>query len=180
MTYFWNGNRSAKFDENLETYVEIESDVIPFEQRPWMKSAEITDQLCEAIRSGKYDFLRTNYPNGDMVGHTGSLEATVVGVEAVDLALGRVLEAVKAVDGVLLITADHGNADEMYEKQKKPGAPLKAKTSHTLNRVPFIVYNYDCELKQDDDLGLSNIAATVCEILGVEPNEHWRDTIIKH
>mgnify|MGYP003376701051 FL=1 len=180
VTYFWNGNRSAKFDENLETYVEIESDVIPFEQRPWMKSAEITDQLCEAIRSGKYDFLRTNYPNGDMVGHTGSLEATVVGVEAVDLALGRVLEAVKAVDGVLLITADHGNADEMYEKQKKPGAPLKAKTSHTLNRVPFIVYNYDCELKQDDDLGLSNIAATVCEILGVEPNEHWRDTIIKH
>ena len=179
VTYFWNGNRSAKFDENLEEYVEIESDVIPFEQRPWMKSAEITDLLCEAIRSGKYDFLRTNYPNGDMVGHTGSLEATIVGVESVDLALGRVIDAVKAVDGVLLITADHGNADEMYEKPKKAGAPLKAKTSHTLNKVPFIVYNYDCKLKQDDDMGLSNIAATVCDILGVESNEHWRDSIIE-
>lgn len=179
VTYFWNGNRAAKFSEELEEYVEIESDVIPFEQRPWMKSAQITDKLCEAIRSGKYDFLRTNYPNGDMVGHTGSLEATIIGVESVDLALGRVIEAVKAVNGVLLVTADHGNADEMYEKPKKAGAPLKAKTSHTLNKVPFIVYNYDCKLKQDDDMGLSNIAATVCEILGVKPNEHWRSSIIE-
>lgn len=179
VTYFWNGNRSGKFNEDLEVYEEIESDVIPFEQRPWMKSAQITDKLCDAIRSGKYGFLRTNYPNGDMVGHTGSLEATIIGVEAVDLALGRVIEAVKDVNGILMVTADHGNADEMYEKPKKPGAPLKAKTSHTLNRVPFIVYNYDCELKQDDDLGLSNIAATVCEVLGVEPNEHWRSSLIK-
>ncbi len=178
VTYFWNGNRSAKFDEDLEVYEEIESDVIPFEQRPWMKSAEITDKLCDAIRSGKYDFLRTNYPNGDMVGHTGNLEATIIGVESVDLALGRVIEAVKDVDGVLLVTADHGNADEMYEKPKKQGAPLKAKTSHTLNRVPFIVYNYPCTLSQEDDMGLSDIAATVCEILGVEPNEHWRPSLI--
>ena len=178
VTYFWNGNRSGKFDENLEVYEEIESDVIPFEQRTWLKSARITDNLCDAIHSGKYGFLRTNYHNGDMVGHTGNLEATIIGVESVDLAFGRVIQAVKDVNGVLLVTADHGNADEMYEKSKKPGAPLKAKTSHTLNKVPFIVYNYDCTLKQDDDMGLSNIAATVCEILGVEPNEHWRASII--
>lgn len=101
VTYFWNGNRSEKFDDTLETYVEIPSDVIPFEQRPWMKSAEITDQLCEAITSGEYQFLRTNYPNGDMVGHTGNLEATIIGVEAVDLALGRVLKAVDQANAIL-------------------------------------------------------------------------------
>lgn len=180
VTYFWNGNRSEKFDDTLETYVEIQSDVIPFEQRPWMKSAEITDQLCEAIESGKYQFLRTNYPNGDMVGHTGNLEATIIGVEAVDLALGRVMKAVDKVNGILLITADHGNADEMYDKPKADEKVHKAKTSHTLNRVPFIIYNdNDVVCKQSDDLGLSNIAATVCDLLGVEPNEHWNESIIE-
>ena len=179
VTYFWNGNRSEKFDDTLETYVEIPSDVIPFEQRPWMKSAEITDQLCEAITSGEYQFLRTNYPNGDMVGHTGNLEATIIGVEAVDLALGRVLKAVDQANAILLITADHGNADEMYDKPKPDEAVHKAKTSHTLNKVPFIVYNADVELKQGDDLGLSNIAATVCQLLDVKPNAHWNPSLIE-
>lgn len=179
VTYFWNGNRSEKFDEALETYVEIPSDVIPFEQRPWMKSAEITDQLIEAIESQQYDFLRTNYPNGDMVGHTGSLPATIIGVESVDLALARLIKAVDKVNGILLVTADHGNADEMYDKPKKEGAPIKAKTSHTLNRVPFIVYGANVELKQDDSLGLSNIASTVADFLGVEPNEHWNESLLK-
>lgn len=179
VTYFWNGNRSEKFDDTLETYVEIPSDVIPFDQRPWMKSAEITDQLCEAITSGEYQFLRTNYPNGDMVGHTGNLEATIIGVEAVDLALGRVLKAVDQANAILLITADHGNADEMYDKPKPDEAVHKAKTSHTLNKVPFIVYNADIELKQGDDLGLSNIAATVCQLLDVKPNEHWNPSLIE-
>ncbi len=178
VTYFWNGNRSEKFDDNLETYVEVQSDVIPFEQRPWMKSAEITDQFIEAIESGKYGFLRTNYPNGDMVGHTGNLEATVIGVEAVDLALARVIKAVDKVNGILLITADHGNADEMYDKPKADEKVHKAKTSHTLNKVPFIVYGADVKLKQDDNLGLSNIAATVCDLLEIKPNEHWNESII--
>ena len=179
VTYFWNGNRSEKVDENLETYEEIKSDVVPFEQRPWMKAAEITDKLVEAIKSGNYDFLRTNYPNGDMVGHTGNFEATVIGVESVDLQLARVKKAVDEVNGILLVTADHGNADEMYEKKKKEDAPLKAKTSHTLNKVPFIVYGADVELKQDDNLGLSNVAATVADLLEIEPNEHWNESIIK-
>ena len=180
VTYFWNGNRSEKFDDNLETYVEVQSDVIPFEQRPWMKSAEITDQFIEAIESGKYGFLRTNYPNGDMVGHTGNLEATVIGVEAVDLALARVIKAVDKVNGILLITADHGNADEMYDKPKADEKVHKAKTSHTLNKVPFIVYGADVKLKQDDNLGLSNIAATVCDLLEIKPNEHWNESIIEN
>lgn len=179
VTYFWNGNRSEKFDDNLETYVEVQSDVIPFEQRPWMKSAEITDQFIEAIESGKYGFLRTNYPNGDMVGHTGNLEATVIGVEAVDLALARVIKAVDKVNGILLITADHGNADEMYDKPKADEKVHKAKTSHTLNKVPFIVYGADVKLKQDDNLGLSNIAATVCDLLEIKPNKHWNESIIE-
>ena len=179
VTYFWNGNRSEKINEELEEYVEITSDVVPFEQRPWMKAAEITDLLCDAIRSGKYDFLRTNYPNGDMVGHTGSFAATVIGVESVDLQLARVKKAVDEVNGILLVTADHGNADEMYEKQKKAGAPLKSKTSHTLNKVPFIVYGADVELKDDENLGLANVAATVCDLLEIEPNANWCESIIK-
>ncbi|MEG0735610.1 MAG: 2,3-bisphosphoglycerate-independent phosphoglycerate mutase [Longicatena sp.] len=179
VTYFWNGNRSEKFDEKLEDYVEIKSDVIPFEQRPWMKSAEITDVLMAAIESGNYDFIRTNYPNGDMVGHTGNYEATIIGVESVDLQLARVKKAVDAVNGILIVTADHGNADEMYEKQKKEDSPIKAKTSHTLNKVPFIVYGADVTLKQEDDLGLSNVAATVADLLEVAPNENWNTSIIK-
>lgn len=177
VTYFWNGNRSEKFDEDLETYEEVKSDVVPFEQRPWMKSAEITDKLVEAIKSGKYDFLRTNYPNGDMVGHTGNYEATVIGVESVDLQLARVKEAVDAVNGIMIVTADHGNADEMYEKPKKEGAPIKAKTSHTLSKVPFIVYGTDVTMKEGD-FGLSNVAAVVTDLLDLPADEHWNESII--
>ena len=138
VTYFWNGNRSGKFSETLETYVEIPSDVVPFEQRPWMKCAEITDALIEALRSGKYDCFRVNFPNGDMVGHTGNYEATRCGLEAMDLQLRRILDVIDELHGVALITADHGNADEMYELDKKTKAPKysadgkpKAKTSHS-------------------------------------------------
>lgn len=178
VTYFWNGNRSEKFSEQLEDFVEIKSDVVPFEQRPWMKAAEITDVLEAAILSGNYDFLRTNYPNGDMVGHTGNFEATVIGVESVDLQLARIKKAVDAVNGILLVTADHGNADEMYEKAKKADAPIKAKTSHTLNKVPFIVYGADVELSQEENIGLSNVAATVAQLLEITPNEHWNPSLI--
>ena len=178
VTYFWNGNRSEKFDEKLETFEEVKSDVVPFEQRPWMKSAEITDKLIEAIKSGEYDFLRTNYPNGDMVGHTGNYEATVIGVESVDLQLARVKEAVDAVNGILIVTADHGNADEMYEKPKKEGAPIKAKTSHTLNKVPFIVYGADVKMKEGD-FGLSNVAGVGTDLLDLPADEHWNESIIE-
>ena len=159
------------------TYEEVKSDVVPFEQRPWMKSAEITDKLIEAIKSGQYDFLRTNYPNGDMVGHTGNYEATIIGVESVDLQLARVKEAVDAVNGIMIVTADHGNADEMYEKPKKEGAPIKAKTSHTLNKVPFIVYGADVTMKEGD-FGLSNVAAVVTDLLDLPADEHWNESII--
>ncbi|MFV0479163.1 MAG: 2,3-bisphosphoglycerate-independent phosphoglycerate mutase [Anaerorhabdus sp.] len=178
VTYFWNGNRSEKFSSELETWVEVPSDVIPFEQRPWMKAGEITDLLVNAIESKNYDFLRVNYPNGDMVGHTGNYAATLIGVEAVDLALARIIEACNKVDATLIITADHGNADEMQEKKKNPEDVAKPKTSHTLNPVPFIIYNNDVELK-DGSFGLSNVASTVVELLGFEAPECWDKSMLK-
>ena len=117
VTYFWNGNRSSKFDG--ETWQEVLSDVVPFEQRPWMKAAEITDAMIAALQSGQFNTLRCNFANGDMVGHTGNFRAATMAIEAVDLALSRLLPAIDAAGGVALITADHGNADEMYELDKK-------------------------------------------------------------
>lgn len=186
VTYFWNGNRSSKFDG--ETYLEIPSDVVPFEQRPWMKAAEVTDAMIEALKSGKYKTLRCNYPNGDMVGHTGSFRAATMAIEAVDLGLSRLLPVIDALGGVALITADHGNADEMYEIDKKTGLPkvnkdgsFKAKTSHTLNKVPCILYDNVSGGKlalREGDWGLSNLAATTANLLGFEKHEAWDDSML--
>jgi 2,3-bisphosphoglycerate-independent phosphoglycerate mutase len=190
VTYFWNGNRSSKFSEQLETFVEIPSDVIPFEQRPWMKCAEITDTLIEAVKSGKYKYLRVNYPNGDMVGHTGSFEAAVTSMQALDLQLGRLIPVILEAGGVAMITADHGNADEMYELDKKGHVKqdehgrAKAKTSHTLNPVPLILVCADpypgWKLEGDiEKPGLSNIAATVCNLLGYEAPSDYDPSLIE-
>ena len=191
VTYFWNGNRSGKFNDKLETYIEVPSDVVPFEQRPWMKCAEITDKLIEALRSGKYKFLRVNYPNGDMVGHTGSLAATRCSMEALDLQIGRLLPVIDELGGVAIITADHGNADEMFEMDKKTGLPkvdkngkMKAKTSHTLNPVPCIFYDNTpakehYRVKTEGQFGLSDGAATVVNLLGYEKPAMWDDAIIE-
>ncbi len=181
VTYFWNGNRSGEFNPELENYEEVPSDRVPFEQRPWMKAAEITDRVVEVIQSGGYDLVRLNFANGDMVGHTGVFPAAKIAVEAVDLCLGRIVEAVKSVGGILLVTADHGNAEEMFEMNKKTGEPKlneeglpKAKTAHTLNPVWLIVYDpsggdsirFNSEVASP---GLTNIAATCFQILGLEP-----------
>ncbi len=176
VTYFWNGNRSEKFSDTLETWEEIPSDKVSFDERPWMKSAEVTDKVIDAIESGKYGFIRCNYPNGDMVGHTGSLDATIVGVEAVDLGLARLLPVIDKTNAILVVTADHGNADEMLEKNKK--GKIAVRTAHSLNPVPFIVYNADVEIA-DGEFGLSGVAATVAKLMGFEPDEHWDKAIIK-
>ena len=148
VTFFWNGNRTGMFDAKLEEYLEIPSDRVPFEQRPWMKAAEITDATIERLGERAFRFGRINYANGDMVGHTGDRRAAILAVETVDLCLGRLLSAVRAAEGVALVTADHGNSDEMYERDGT-GAFLidevtgrhKARTSHSLNRVPCILYD---------------------------------------
>ncbi len=190
VTYFWNGNRSGKFDDATETYVEIPSDVVPFEERPWMQCALITDKLIEALESGAYRYYRVNFPNGDMVGHTGNMLATRCSMEALDLQLGRILKVLDKLGGVALITADHGNADEMYELDKKGEAKLnkdgspKAKTSHTLNPVPCIIYDNFYSDKytvkeQKASFGLSDVAATTVNLLGYEAPEMWDESLIE-
>ncbi|MFA6716556.1 MAG: 2,3-bisphosphoglycerate-independent phosphoglycerate mutase [Victivallaceae bacterium] len=188
VTYFFNGNKSGKFDANLEDYVEIPSDIVPFEERPWMKSAEITDKVIEAVESGKYGMIRLNYPNGDMVGHTGVYQAVLVAMGALDIAVKRVREAVKNAGGVLVISADHGNADDMYEHDKAGNVKhdtngnVVTKTSHSLNPVPCIIYDpeskgeYSEKLK--DGLGISSLAATCIELLGYEAPEFYDSSVL--
>jgi 2,3-bisphosphoglycerate-independent phosphoglycerate mutase len=187
VTYFWNGNRSGKFEG--ETYQEVPSDVVPFEQRPWMKAAEIADAMIAALQSGQYKTLRCNFANGDMVGHTGNFRAATMSIEALDLELARILPVIDALGGVALITADHGNADEMFEIDKKTKQPalnkdgsFKAKTAHTLNPVPLILYDNSSGgklgLKQSESAGLSNLAATVANLLGLEKHSSWDESLL--
>lgn len=177
VTYFWNGNRSAKFSEELETFKEIPSDNVSFDQRPWMKSADITDDLISVIKEQKYDFIRCNYPNGDMVGHTGSMAATVTGVEAVDLALGRLIPVCDQYGVTLVVTADHGNADEMLEKNKK--GEIAVRTAHSLNPVPFIIYDKDTKyVIKDGSYGLANVAPTVVKMFGLEAPDCWEPSMV--
>ncbi len=188
MTYFFNGNRSGKFSETLETYVEVPSDVVPFEQRPWMKAAEITDEVVSAIESGRYQMIRFNFPNGDMVGHTGNMQAVLIAMEAVDLCLARIRDAVKKAGGIMVVTADHGNADDMLEHNKKGeckldenGEPCR-KTSHSLNPVPCIIYDpeskgeYTGTLKEG--LGISSVAATCMELLGFKAPAEYDPSVL--
>jgi 2,3-bisphosphoglycerate-independent phosphoglycerate mutase len=189
VTYFFNGNKLGKYSEELEDYVEIKSDVVPFEQRPWMKCAEITDKVIQAIEGGRYGMIRLNFPNGDMVGHTGIYQAVICGLEGVDLCLGRIMRAVKKAGGVLVVTADHGNSDDMYEHDKKTGKVLtkadgspRAKTAHSLNPVPCIIYDpeskgeYSAALKEG--LGISSLAATSMELLGFIPPGDYDPSVL--
>jgi 2,3-bisphosphoglycerate-independent phosphoglycerate mutase len=191
VTYFWNGNRSGRFDNDTETYIEIPSDRVSFDERPWMKAAEITDRLITEMRSGKHRFARVNYANGDMVGHTGSFDATVVAVETVDLQLARLVKAVDEVQGILVVTADHGNADEMFQRDKhgnvmrdKQGQPV-AKTSHTLNPVPFLIYDpmrsdrYELDTQRVQTAGIANVTATCLELLGFEAPDDLESSLLR-
>ncbi len=190
VTYFWNGNRSSPFDPALERWIEIPSDRVPFEQRPWMKAAEITDALIAELQTGRYRSARVNYANGDMVGHTGNYAAAVMAVEAVDLALSRLLPVIDALGGVALITADHGNAEEMFELDRETGAALhtpegriRAKTSHTLNPVPLYLHDRvsggRLGLRQDPGCGLANVAATTLHLLGFEAPAMWCPSLLE-
>ncbi len=190
ITYFFNGNRTEKFDENLETYVEIPSDILPFEQRPWMKCADIADNVIDVIEKGEYKFIKMNFPNGDMVGHTGNWEAVLCSMEALDLSIGRIREAVEKAGGVMVISADHGNSDDMFEHDKKTGEVIikengkpKAKTSHSLNPVPCIIYDpeYKNEYspKLNEGLGISSLAATCIELLGYIPPEDYDKSVLR-
>ena len=176
VTYFWNGNRSGKVCEELETYEEIPSDVIPFEQAPAMKSKEITEKMVSAMASGKYQFLRCNYPNGDMVGHTGVMEAVVYAMECVDSGLKAILEAADKYGYTVLITADHGNADQMTETKK---GKTSVRTAHSLNPVPFIIYDKDQVWTiKDGAYGLANVAPTVVKMMDLTAPACWEESMI--
>jgi len=177
VTYFWNGNRSEKFSEELETWEEVPSDVRSFDEAPWMKAAEVTDKVIEAIESGKYGFIRCNYPNGDMVGHTGNMDATRIAVESVDLELARVWKACRDHGYILLVTADHGNADEMLQANKK--GDLQPKTAHSLNPVPFIICDDEQHELKDGKFGLGNVAPTVAQLMGLKAPDCWLEGMLK-
>ena len=176
VTYFWNGNRSGKVCEELEVYEEIPSDVIPFEQAPAMKSREITEKMVENMASKKFAFLRCNFPNGDMVGHTGVMDAVVYAMECVDNGLKAIIEAADKYGYTVLITADHGNADQMTETKK---GKTSVRTAHSLNPVPFIIYDKDTVWTiKEGAYGLANVAPTVVKMMGLNAPACWEDSMV--
>lgn len=180
VTYFWNGNKSGYINDKLETYVEIPSDKIEFDRAPKMKAHEITDESIELLKSGRYKWGRINFANGDMVGHSGSLKAAIEAVETVDKCLGELLDVIKELCGIAVITADHGNADEMFTVKNGKRTP---KTSHTLNPVPiFIVdpeYNGEYQMADLEKKGLTNVASTLLNLLGYKKVEDYDPSLIE-
>ena len=174
VTYYFNGNSYGKAQG--EEFIEIESDTEPFETRPWMKTAEITDQVLANL--DKYKFIRLNYPGGDMVGHTADMEATIVAMEAIDLSLARIAAKVDELGGCLVIVADHGNAEELVDENGNK------KTAHTINKVPMIIYDNTVnkmmyQLADVVEPGLANVAATMAVLLGQNDYpENWDDSLI--
>jgi 2,3-bisphosphoglycerate-independent phosphoglycerate mutase len=180
VTYFWNGNRSGYIDKDLEKYIEIASDKIEFDKAPAMKADEIKDSVIELLRTGEYRFGRLNFANGDMVGHTGITEAAVSAVETVDKCVGELLRVIEELDGIAVVTSDHGNSDEMTSVDKN--GQKKPKTAHTLNPVPFAIYDpqYNDEYIMADleEKGLSNVASTLLNLLGYEKVKDYDPSLI--
>eukprot|EP00897_Mesotaenium_endlicherianum_P001761 jgi/Mesen1/1612/ME000134S00730 len=192
VTFFWNGNRSGKLDDELEEYVEIPSHQgISFDQEPQMKALEVAQRAREALLSRKYDQVRINLANGDMVGHTGNLEAAVASCAAVDKAIKIVLDAVSEVGGAFLLTADHGNAEDMVKRNPKTGEPLKDKngqlqplTSHTCSPVPIAIGGpglpKGVRFRQDlPGAGLANVAATILNLLGFKEPADYEPSLLE-
>jgi 2,3-bisphosphoglycerate-independent phosphoglycerate mutase len=196
VTYFWNGNRSGYFSEKLEEYVEIQSDIGGFDLKPWMKAAEITDATVERMLRHRFAFGRLNFANGDMVGHTGNFHAAVVAVSAVDLMLGRLITAAQASDTILVVTADHGNCDEMFDAKatdfpdwqakcrSTPEAEPKPKTSHTLAPVPFYIYDPRGDVSRQYLINqsitgtLANVANTSLVLMGLPTVAEYEPSLI--
>jgi 2,3-bisphosphoglycerate-independent phosphoglycerate mutase len=193
VTYFWNGNRSGYFDKSFEEYVEITSDGdITFDKKPWMKAYEITEQTIARMQARSFDYGRINFANGDMVGHTGNYEAALIAVETVDLMLGRLISAARDTGTIIMVTADHGNADEMFDAKAKDfpdwrQLPLAQrptpKTAHTINPVPFAIFDpsranpwkLNTSIKNGS---LGHVANTVLTLLGLKEREQYLPSLI--
>ena len=180
VTYFWNGNMSGYIDKSLETYIEIPSDPRPFHEQPAMRAYEITEKTIDLLETGHYEFGRVNFPNGDMIGHTGDMDAAVKSVEVTDECVKKIVDCVNKLDGITIICADHGNADEMFSEKDGVRTP---KTAHTLNPVPFVIIDENrtirYKLADVEDAGLSNIAATICNLMGYDAPEEYRESLIE-
>ncbi|HJZ15452.1 MAG TPA: 2,3-bisphosphoglycerate-independent phosphoglycerate mutase [Stellaceae bacterium] len=161
VTFFFNGGRELVFPGEERILVPSPK-VATYDQQPEMSAPEVTDKVVEAIRSGRFDAIVMNYANADMVGHTGRIDAATKAVETIDTCLGRLSEAVEQAGGTLVITADHGNAEMMRDRET--GEPH---TAHTLNPVPFVVVNPPAEIGHLENGRLSDIAPTLLDILGL-------------
>lgn len=186
VTFFFNGNRSGLLDAELEQYVEIPSDNVSFDTAPRMKAVEITDRVVQEVGSGRWDHIRLNIANGDMVGHTGALDATVEAMECVDACVARIEAAVLEAGGVLLVTADHGNADDMWMRNKDGSPKQQAdgpvpRTSHTLAPVPFALVDASGHWALDvpADPGLANVSATLLVLMGLEPPADYLPPLVR-
>ncbi|GAB4815975.1 hypothetical protein N2152v2_003021 [Parachlorella kessleri] len=189
VTFFWNGNRSGYINDKLEQFVEIPSDQgISFDKAPAMKAKEVAATAREAIRSGKWKMVRVNFANPDMVGHTGKLEATIEACTVVDECVKELLDAVNEAGGRFLVTADHGNAEDMVQRDKsgapvmKNGVPVEL-TSHTLNPVPCAIGGSGLpdNVKFREDLklaGLANVTATLLNLLGLEAPDFYQPSLV--
>ena len=172
------------FDSAYEKYVEVQSDNLPFDQAPEMKAKEITDAAIVALKSGRWKLLRLNYANGDMVGHTGNLKASITAMEVLDRELGRLAQAVQKMGGILMVTADHGNCDEMYLQDKcgdfktNQDGSLQARTSHTLNPEPLYIQGAPQGIQLNANGRLSNLAATTLNLLGYKAPDDYDSSLI--
>ena len=178
VTYFFNGNRSGYIDASYERYQEIPSDVIPFEKAPDMKAMEITRAACEAIVSNAFDHIRLNLANGDMVGHTGDFLATVRALEVVDQCVGLLERATIEAGGTMIVTADHGNAEEMFQLDRKKGhykldvnGKRQVSTAHSVNPVPFVLLDpkKQWSLADVENPGIANLGSTLIHLAGFQP-----------
>ena len=166
VTFFFNGGEERQFDGEERILVPSPK-VQTYDLQPEMSAPEVTDKLVDAIGSGKFDLIIVNYANSDMVGHTGNLDAAIKAIEAVDACLGRLMEAVKKAGGVMFVTADHGNAEQMYD-----GESHQKHTQHTLNRVPALLFNSPDNIRSLSDGKLADVAPTLLALMHIpQPRE---------
>ena len=177
VTYFWNGNKSGYINKKLEEYIEIPSDNCPFNEKPEMKAHEITEKSIDLLKNKHYDFARVNFPNGDMVGHTGDYEATIKSLEITDKCTQKLVKTVTELNGISIVLADHGNADKMFSTKDGKKIP---QTAHTLNPVPCAIINADknISLAKLETPGLANIASTICNLLGYCAPENYQPSLL--
>jgi 2,3-bisphosphoglycerate-independent phosphoglycerate mutase len=176
ITYFWNGNKEGYVCEDYEKYIEIKSDPSEMiEENPEMKAYEVKEELLKILNQGKYKFIRVNWANGDMVGHTGNIDSAVVAAETVDQCVKETVHKVMELEGIAIVTADHGNLEEMDQGHE---------TAHSLNPIMFAIIDsqYKGEYKINEEIdepGLGNVAATVLNLLGYQKPETFMESLIK-